>query len=176
MVNDTRPAEDQITATPAPLEEQLLRAITDPGQYPLADNERGPRTLQEWQRDAVRTVLTGGGWVLPGVPPVSKVLADAQQFAERTVLAELAVRLFRTLVLGNFVHAETPKAMDWLQDWIDGNIEGHGPIGRPMIWPDRIPFVAGLLRQWGFMPTPTVPPYVTRMPKVNAVVVQGQPS
>lgn len=112
-------------------------------------------------------------------PSMQSVMKDAQHFAERVILAELAVRLFRTLVLGNFVHADTPAAMNWLKDWIDGTMEGHGPMGRgPMIWPDRLPFVAGLLRQWGFMPTPTQPPYVMRKPMgpMISVVEQGKPS
>lgn len=162
---ETKPLVPPPADPPEPLEKLLLRAICDPGHFPVEDNPRGERTLQEWQRDAVITLLNGGGWVLPGVPPVSAVLADAQQFAERTILAELAVRLFRVLVLGNVILPDTPNAMNWLRDWIDGTLEGHGPIGKPMIWPDRLPAVAQLLRQWGFQPTPTVPPYVTRIPK-----------
>lgn len=113
------------------------------------------------------------------LPPATQIAKDAQHFAERVILAELGVRLFRVLVLGNFVHADTPAAMDWLRDWVDGNLEGHGPMGSgPMIWPDRIPFVAALLRQWGFQPTPTVPPYVMRQPGGPGVVMveQGKPS
>jgi hypothetical protein len=98
------------------------------------------------------------------LPPSPIVARDAQRFAERVILSELVVRLFRTLVLGNVVVEDTPKAMEWLKDYIDGAVRGHGPIGQPMIWPDRLPFVVGLLRQWGFQPTPTVPPYVTRKP------------
>lgn len=165
MNDSTIPQADMITATPAPLEEQLLRAISDPGQFPLADNAKGERTVSEWSRDAVVQVLHGGGWVIPGAPPASRLLDDARQFAERTILSELAVRLFRTLVLGNIVLPETPAAMDWLKEWIDGSRQGHGPIGKPMIWPDRLPGVANLLRQWGFQPTPTVPPYVMRQPQ-----------
>lgn len=101
------------------------------------------------------------------LPPSPQIARDAQHFAERVILAELAVRLFRTLVLGNFVVAESPAAMTWLKDWIDGTLEGHGPLGGPMIWPEKLPFVVGLLRQWGFQPTPTLPPYVTRNPNAR---------
>lgn len=112
------------------------------------------------------------------LPPVTQVAKDAQHFAERVILAELAVRMFRILVLGNFVHEESPKAMQWLKDWVDGTMEGHGPMGSgPMRWPDQLPFVAGLLRQLGFQPTPSMPPYVMRVGPAVAVVVddQGEP-
>lgn len=101
------------------------------------------------------------------LPPAPQIARDAQHFAERVILAELGCRLFRTLVLGNFVHTESPAAMTWLKDWIDGTLEGHGPLGGPMIWPEKLPFVAGLLRQWGFQPTPSLPPYVTRNPQAK---------
>jgi hypothetical protein len=105
------------------------------------------------------------------LPPSPQIARDAQHFAERVILAELAVRLFRFLVLGNIIIAESPAAMEWLKDWIDGTLEGHGPLGGPMLWPDRLPTVAGVLRQWGFQPTPSVPPYVTRQPQSHQPVV-----
>lgn len=108
------------------------------------------------------------------LPPSTVIARDAQHFAERVLLAELAVKLFRTLVLGNFVVEESPRAMEWLKDWIDGTMEGHGPIGGPMIWPEKLTFVCGLLRQWGFQPTPTLPQYVMRKPKGPAPTVEGQ--
>lgn len=109
---------------------------------------------------------------MSNLPPSPQVARDAQHFAERLILAELSTRLFRVLVLGNIILPDSPAAMDWLRDWIDGNLEGHGPMGSgPMIWPDRIPSVVSLLRQWGFQPTPTVPPYVARrqQPPVDQV-------
>lgn len=103
---------------------------------------------------------------IASLPPAHIIARDAQHFAERVILAELAVRLFRVLVLGNIVVPDSPAAMDWLRDWIDGNLQGHGPMGSgPMIWPDRLTFVTTLLRQWGFEPTPTRPAYVTRQRK-----------
>jgi hypothetical protein len=98
------------------------------------------------------------------LPPSPEIMADARRFYDRVILAELAVRLFRTLILGGVVIPETPAAMDWLKDWIDGTHPRHGPIGHPMIWPDRLPAIASLLRGWGFQPTPTVPPYVAHQP------------
>lgn len=114
------------------------------------------------------------------LPPVTVVARDAQHFAERVLLSELACRLFRTLVLGNIIIAESPAAMDWLRDWIDGTLEGHGPMGSgPMLWPEKLPMVGTLLRQWGFQPTPSVPAYVMRKPPtagIVTVVEQGRPS
>ena len=113
------------------------------------------------------------------LPPVTQVAKDAQHFAERLILAELAVRLFRVLVLGNIVITDSPAAMDWLRDWIDGTYEGHGPMGSgPMVWPENLTVVCGLLRQWGFQPTPTMPAYVARRPVGPAVTIveQGKPS
>lgn len=98
------------------------------------------------------------------LPPSFVIMADARRFYDRMTLAELAVRLFRTLILGKIIVEDTPAAMDWLKDWIDGTHRGHGPIGNPMVWPDRLTFVANLLREWGFQPTPTLPPYVAKKP------------
>lgn len=100
-----------------------------------------------------------------GLPPIPTILADARQFAEQWVLADLVVKLFRQLILGGLVLPETPAAMDWLRDYIDGNLHGHGPTGRPMIWPEKLPGICNLMRGWGFQPTPTVPGYVMRQPR-----------
>lgn len=170
-MKDTTEALPPPAEQPQPLDALIRMAIADPGNFPVAGNARGDRRTIDWQTEAVMNVLHGGGWVLHGTPPASRLLADAQHFAERVILAELAVRLFRVLVLGNVILEDTPKAMDWLRDWIDGNLEGHGPIGKPMIWPSLLPSVQVLLRQWGFMPTPTIPPYVTRNPEAK----NGQP-
>lgn len=168
---DDSAREGPETASEIPLAEQLLHVIARPEDHAHPNGGNGI-TRPEWQRDVVMQLLHDGGWVLPGLPPASKLLADAQQFAERVILAELAVRLFRHLILGGVVHTETPAAMDWLKDWIDGTMEGHGPIGKPMIWPDRLPFIAGLMRTWGFQPTPTQPPYVMRKPKPPTVLIE----
>lgn len=114
--------------------------------------------------DAVMTVLVEGGWVLPGVPPVDQVLADARRFADELVLTKLVARIFRTLILGGLVIPETPQAMTWMRTYIDGDDRRHGPLGKPMVWPDSLPAVMQLLRDWGFQPTPTPIPYVSLRP------------
>lgn len=96
-------------------------------------------------------------------PSQELLLADLSRLAERCILDELCIRLFRVLILGNVVIPETPDAMTWLKDWIEG--VNHGPVGRPMVWPSRLPGICSLLTSWGFEPTPGIPPYVTRSPK-----------
>jgi hypothetical protein len=111
-------------------------------------------------------LLVDKGHVVPHAAPARKLLTDAQTFAERTVLAELVVRLFRTLVLGGIVLEDTPKAMSWLKSFIDGDQRNHGPLGAgPMMWPDHLPTVCGLLIKWGFMRTPGQPGYVFKRPQ-----------
>lgn len=113
---------------------------------------------------AVMDALREGGWVLPGVPPVQQVLADARQFSDELVLTKLVARVFRTLILGGLVIPETPQAMTWMRTYIDGDDRRHGPLGKPMVWPDSLPTVVQLLRDWGFQPTPTPIPYVSLRP------------
>jgi hypothetical protein len=113
---------------------------------------------------AVIEVLHEGGWVVPGVPPVNQVLADARQFSDELVLTKLVARVFRTLILGGLVIPETPQAMNWMRGYIDGDDRRHGPLGKPMVWPDSLPTVTQLLRDWGFQPTPTPVPYVSLRP------------
>lgn len=172
-INDGGDGEGTVAVSPRPepevkandLAHALLRAICDPG-HNLGDAPvmKGDRTLQEWERDAVLHVLEQGGWVLPGVPPVKQVLADGQQFSDELVLVKLVARFFRTLILGNVVITETPQAMEWLRDYIDGNHTIHGPLGKPMLWPGRLPIVCEMLRSWGFQPTPTNPQFVSLRP------------
>ena len=60
-------------------------------------------------------VLREGGWIMPGVPPVDQVLADARRFSDELVLTKLVARVFRTLILGGLVIPETPQAMNWMR-------------------------------------------------------------
>lgn len=110
----------------------------------------------------IADLLTSLGHVIEGAPRATKIMADAQTFAERTILAELVVRLFRFYVLGSIVLPETPAAMDWLKSYVDG-ANGQGPLGAgPLLWPRFIPSANNLLRRWGFEPTPSEPPYVIK--------------
>lgn len=140
----------------------------------LASIDHGDHGDHEGGVTALLSVLEKGGWIIPGVPPVTQVLADAKQYADELLLAKLVARFFRVLILGAVVIPETPQAMDWLRDYIDGNHKIHGPLGKPMIWPDRLPMVAQLLREWGFQPTPTQPPYVS--PRPGGPLKMAQPA
>jgi hypothetical protein len=157
------------TPTPEPetqradLSALLLRAIRDPGVV-LGESRPPEQHLTHFQNRAVMYELLEGGWIVPGVPPVNQVLADARQFSDELVLTKLVARIFRTLILGGLVIPETPQAMTWMRTYIDGDDRRHGPLGKPMVWPDALPTVTRLLRDWGFQPTPTVPPYVSLRP------------
>ena len=113
----------------------ILQAISDPGNVPHTGNPKGDRTVSTWSRDAVWDLLVEEGQIIPSGPSA-------------------------TDVLGNVILPETPAAMDWLKSYIDGN--GHGPTGQAMRWPEGLLGVAALLRNWGFEPTETEPPFVRR--------------
>jgi hypothetical protein len=143
------------------LADELLLAICDPGHFPTEDNIRGPnRSLQEWQRDAVMQLLAERGHYLPGAPPAQKILEDAKSFAERLTLSNLALRLLNMLAWSNLETPESKPARRWLDDYLEGR--NHGPAGRPMLWPMSLPGICKLMRDWGFEPTPTMPPFVAR--------------
>lgn len=139
-------------AIPLPVERASLAAMLDACEADLS-----PR-----QRDSVVEALIAQGLVVEGAPPARTILTDAQTFAERTILAELVVRLFRFYVLGSIVLPDTPAAMDWLKCYIDG-VGGQGPLGAgPLRWPRMVPSACNLLDKWGFEPTPSEPPYVIK--------------
>lgn len=121
-------------------------------------------SVEECATNAVIAVLREDGWIKDGVPPVVQVLADARQFSDELVLTKLVARFFRVMILGGLIIPETPQAMDWLRDYIDGVHSVHGPLGKPMLWPGRLPAVCDLLRGWGFQPTPTNPQFVSLRP------------
>lgn len=84
------------------------------------------------------------------LPATPTMFRDAQSYAERMVLAELVVRLFRFYILGGIVLPDSPAAMDWLKTFIDGN--GHGPLGYgPLRWPSMVPSAQTALDRWGFV-------------------------
>lgn len=175
--------EGCLNAPPEPLEKQLattlmatLRASAadganwvDPHSDPDSFGFDGHLDLNK-VTEALMAVLQGGGWVLPDGPPARELLEQYRNAMERGILLQLAVRLFRVLILGNVILPESVGAMDWLRDWVDGNLRGHGPIGGPMIWPERLPGICNLLREWGFMPTPSIPPYVQMKPPTTITV------
>lgn len=127
----------------------------------LGDSDLGPM-LPPALAEQTAEAMIRRGLVVEGVPPCRKVLADAQTFAERTILAELVVRLFRFYIMGSIVLPDTPAAMDWIKSFVDGT-NGQGPLGAgPMLWPAMVPSAANLLDRWGFEPTPSSPAYVIK--------------
>lgn len=110
--------------------------------------------------DRVMQMLMERGHYLPGRPPAAVILEDAQSFAERLTLSNLALRILNMLAWSNMQTPETKPARKWLDDYLEG--KNHGPVGNPMLWPTQLPGMAAMLRDWGFMPTPTQPAYVAR--------------
>lgn len=161
-MNDTPAAltiidQDPAPITPPPLRDEIAEVITG--------------RADEAAADAVMQLLHDRGHYLPGCPPAATILADAKQFAERLTLSNLALRLLNMLAWSTVQTPETKPARKWLDDYLEG--KNHGPVGKPMLWPGRMPGIAHLLREWGFEPTPTMPPYVTRsLPKPGSAIIQ----
>lgn len=150
---DAPPPVPVVLGMPQPVTRDSLIAF-------LMDDETGPM-LPPALADQVAAALIRGGYAVEGAPPARSILTDAQTFAERTILAELVVRLFRFYIMGSIVLPDTPLAMDWLKSFIDG--VGHGPLGAgPLRWPRMVPSACKLLEKWGFEPTPSDPPYVIK--------------
>lgn len=141
---------DETNEAPPPLRDEILALMT--GFEPDANDAKVAT-------DAIMHLLNERGHYLPGCPPAAQILQDAQQFAGQFMLSLLAVRLLRMLNT-KIVTPETKGMERWLNDYIDG--KNHGPIGKPMFWPSGLPGLADQLRKWGYMPTPTNPPYVAR--------------
>lgn len=113
--------------------------------------------------DAIVAMLIEAGHVIPGAPPAVQILEDAKSFAGRLTLSNLALRVLNMLAWSNVETPETKPARRWLEDYLEG--KNHGPVGYPMLWPGRLPGLANMLRQWGFMPTiaqPDQASYVAR--------------
>lgn len=144
-----------------PLINEIARAIADPGNFPTADNHRNaPVSTVQWQAAAVMDLLNQRGHVLPGCPPAQRILEDAKSFAERLTLSNLALRILNMLAWSTIQTPESKPARRWIEDYIEG--KNHGPVGNPMLWPLSMPGMCSLLGEWGFVPTPTMPPYVAR--------------
>lgn len=95
------------------------------------------------------------------LPPTPQMFVDVRAYAEQLMLARLVADLFRFYILGGLVLPDTPRTMDWLKSYMDGN--GHGPVGRPMRWPGLIPSANNILLRWGYEPTEDG--FVGRRPK-----------
>lgn len=112
--------------------------------------------------DRVMALLNETGHYLPGAPPAAQIVKDARSFAERLTLSNLALRVYVMLSGMTVETPETKPARKWMDDYIEG--KNHGPVGQAMLWPKNLPGLSHMLRQWGFQPTPTVPPFVARVP------------
>lgn len=137
------------------IKDALLRLRPSPGMT-VEEIDQATRD----QADAVMALLVESGHYLPGRPPAERILQDAKSFAERLTLSNLALRILNMLAWTALQTPETKPARKWLDDYLEGR--NHGPVGKPMLWPAQLPGMASLLREWGFQPTPTMPPFVAR--------------
>jgi hypothetical protein len=113
--------------------------------------------------DVIMNLLTERGHVVPGVPPLLKVLADFKVTHDRLTLTMLALRTLNMLTFTEVRTPESKPARQFIDDYLLG--KNHGPAGEPMLWPGRLPGLASLFREWGFMPTiafPGQPSFVAR--------------
>lgn len=153
-------SQESAPATPAPekpLHEEIAATL-----LAQATGTAGPgeEAMARQQAGAVMQLLQDRGHYLPGAPPAQQILEDAKSFAERLVLSNLALRILNMLAWAKIETPETKPARQWIDDYLEGR--NHGPVGKPMLWPARLPGMAHLLRSWGFEPTPTMPPFVAR--------------
>lgn len=120
----------------------------------LADTEQIDQACRD-QADAIMALLVESGHTVPGAPPAAQILADAKSFAERLMLSNLAARILNMMAWTTVQNPETKPARRWIEDYLEG--KNHGPIGRPMLWPGRLPGMAKMLRDWGYVPTVALP-------------------
>jgi hypothetical protein len=156
--------------TDAPATDQpdvpLVQAITDTllrlRPSALAEGEQIDQACRD-QAEAVVQLLEAEGHVLPGAPPAAQIFADAKRFHDQLTLTALALRVLNMLAFNNVQTPETKPARKWIDDYLQG--VNHGPAGQPMLWPGRLPGMAAMLRDWGFVPTialPGQPSFVAR--------------
>lgn len=146
------------TETTAPKADQPIPALRDEIASKLA--ELGGGVNSRTAADAIMEILNERGHYLPGAPCAQIILDDAKSFADRLTITTLALRLLNMLAFAHVHTPETAGARKWLDDYLEG--KNHGPAGKPMLWPARLPGICALLKDWGFQPTPTMPPWVAR--------------
>lgn len=142
-----------------PLAVEVLDVLLQDMPSALADDRQRQDAAAKMAANVVQLLLDRGHY-LPGMPPAERILQDAKSFAERLTLSNLALRILNMLAWTALQTPETKPARKWLDDYLEGR--NHGPVGKPMLWPAQLPGLASLLREWGFQPTPTMPPYVAR--------------
>lgn len=146
--------------------DSFMAPVADPPIPDLRDEitaklaEMGGGVNSREAANAVMAILNERGHYLPGAPCAQVILNDAKSFAERLTIVTLALRLLNMLSGVTLDTPETRPAKRWLDDYLEG--KNHGPAGKPMIWPLQLPGICALLREWGFEPTPTMPPFVAR--------------
>lgn len=154
------PTSNPDTQRPRGLRDEIAEIVLATSPSPLAEGDAREKACAI-QADAIMHLLAERGHYLPGCPPAAQILRDAESFAGQLTLAVLCVRLLR-LLESPIQTPETKGARRWLSEYIDG--KNHGPVGRPMLWPSGLPGLAAMLREWGYQPTPTHPPFVARRP------------
>lgn len=140
-------ADQEQDEAPRPLQVEIEEVIS------AFDNDK-------MRAAGVMSVLNQTGHYLPGLPPAEQILSDARRFAEELTLSNLALRLIRMTIMTGIMTPESKASERWLRDYLDGR--NHGPVGKPMLWPEKLPGLAGLMRDWGYKPSLTKPAYVMR--------------
>lgn len=152
-------------ATPAPdvpLQLEIKAALMERFPSPLAEGAQRAQAVED-MATAVVQLLEERGHVLPGAPPAQRILQDAKRIHDQLTLTALALRILNMLAFNNVQTPETKPARQWIDDYLTG--KNHGPAGQPMLWPGRMPGMAAMLRDWGFVPTialPGSPSFVAR--------------
>lgn len=170
-MNEAQEAPIDAPATPkpdVPLREEIARIVYESDQSSVEQHFDAVKARQDLPvvndafdtADLIMQLLMDRGHYLPGAPPAQQILNDAKSFAERLTLSNLTVRIYSMLAWSNVQTPESKPARKWIEDYIDG--KNHGPIGHAMLWPHGMPGLAQMLRDWGYMPTPTKPQYVAK--------------
>lgn len=168
LSQESAPAPEQ---PDVPLRDEIARLIYETSQesveHPwdsMAPDEESPVLDDAYDTaDLIVGLLTARGHVLPGAPPAQRILEDAKQFAAKLTLSNLALRVLNMLAFNEVQTPESRPARKWIEDYLLG--VNHGPVGQPMLWPGKMPGMAAMLRDWGFVPTiaiPGQPSYVAR--------------
>lgn len=168
--------QDQLSQNATGAANQLLDALSEaikgavlkhrPGA--LADAEQIDQAARD-QADAVMSVLDAMGYIVPGVPALAVVLRDFKVTHDRLTLTMLALRILNMLAFSEVVTPESKPARQFIDDYLQG--KNHGPAGEPMLWPGRLPGLANLLREWGFVPTIALPGQASFVARAQPPVV-----
>lgn len=151
--------DDEDEAPAPPLLDEIAATLRATVRWPSGSDLADIEPVIDQAAASIVHLLNERGHYLPGCPPAAQILKDAEQFAGQFMLAILCVRLLRAMN-GPIWTAERTAIERWLFDYIDG--KNHGPVGKPMFWPQNLPGLCQQLREWGYAPTATRPPFVAR--------------